>query len=263
VGTLIRGRPGSCSAADGTVIYFETYGDHSNPAIFLGPHFYMSRTEEEQRHAGPWIESLKEKFFLIVADYPRGTGRTGSPQGLAFNPGVAAEEYGRIADAANVGRFGWVGYSFGGAMGLQVACRTDRVTALAIGGFPPLHAPYQLMVDIHRRLAGRPAGMPPDINPGVILSAIGFYTPLASWQEHEALAKLAMPRMVFMGSHDEVAGETPTGPFARILNDSQGELAQLGWQVVWLAGEDHQTTLAFPGARAAVVQFLDHALRSS
>ena len=70
-----------------------------------------SRTEDDEVHSGPWIEALRREFFLIIADYPRGIGRTPAPQGLAFNPDVATEEYLRIADAAHVDRFGWFGYS--------------------------------------------------------------------------------------------------------------------------------------------------------
>jgi pimeloyl-ACP methyl ester carboxylesterase len=112
----------SVIVADGTEIWFVTYGDQSRPAIFLGPHFYatLGRSEADDTHQ--WIAALKNDFFLIVADYPRGFGRTGNPLGLAFTPDVACQEYCHIADAAGVGRFGWVGYSYGGAIGVQVAC---------------------------------------------------------------------------------------------------------------------------------------------
>jgi hypothetical protein len=42
------------------------------------------------------------------------------------------------ADAARADRFAWFGYSGGGVVGLQLASRTDRLTALICGGWPPL-----------------------------------------------------------------------------------------------------------------------------
>src|SRR6266404_1060720 len=105
----------TAKACDGTEIYFETHGHRSNPAILMGPHFYPSRPPDDESFTDAWIDRLQQDFFLIVADYPRGIGRTGNPQGLAYSPDVAAQEYECIANAAGVDRFGWVGYSFGGA----------------------------------------------------------------------------------------------------------------------------------------------------
>ena len=46
-----------------------------------------------------------------------------------------------IADAAGVERFAWYGFSFGAVVGLQLAARTDRLSALICGGWPPLGGP--------------------------------------------------------------------------------------------------------------------------
>ena len=241
----------SVKAADGTDIYFEAIGDRSAPAIFMGPHFYLSRFADDESFTDRWIEGLRDEFFVVLADYPRGIGRTRCPQGVSFSPDVAAEEYARIADAAGVNRFAWLGYSFGGAMGIQVACRTDRITALAIGGFPPLNAPYRLMVDSHRQMAH--LRLPEGIDPEVILSAIGFYSPLVSWPERQELGQLVAPRMVFMGERDGVQSSELTGPLADILRASERELRMLGWQVAWLPGQDHRTALN-PSASLPFVQ---------
>ena len=50
-----------------------------------------------------------------------------------------------VADAAAADRFAWYGYSCGGVVGLQLAARTDHLTALVCGGWPPLGAPYDRM----------------------------------------------------------------------------------------------------------------------
>ena len=41
-----------------------------------------------------------------------------------------------IADAAGVERFAWCGFSWGAVVGLQLATRTDRLSALICGGWP-------------------------------------------------------------------------------------------------------------------------------
>jgi pimeloyl-ACP methyl ester carboxylesterase len=249
-------------AADGTEIYFQSHGEQTKPAVFMGPHFYPSRSGDAGSFTRAWIERLRVDFFVIAADYPRGIGRTGNPQGLHFNADVAAEEYGRIADAAGVERFGWVGYSFGGALGVQIACRTGRVTALAVGGFPPLSAPFKLMTDISIRSAECPGVLPPFIDLGVLWSAVGFYKSLIGWPQRQEIPRLTMPRMIFMGDNDSAQGATETIPLAEILRTCEGDLRALGWGVSWLAGQDHESALQPTIALPIVHQFLREALLS-
>ncbi|MDT9600601.1 alpha/beta fold hydrolase [Sphingosinicella rhizophila] len=253
----------SLTAADGTEIWFATHGDPLRPALFLGPHFYASFGRTDGDDTDKWIDGLKEDFFLIVADYPRGFGRTGNPLGMDFTPGIAAAEYERIAEAAGVERFGWVGYSYGGAIGVQVACRSDRVSALAVGGFPPLDAPYQDMVDITTRMATamEAAG---GVDPKLLWSSVGFYSPLPQWPEDEEMAKLEIPRMAFMGTED--IGVPLHGvdlPLAAILREAEPAMKRMGWQVAWLEGQDHVTTIEAAVSLPAVRDFFRKSLLSN
>ena len=240
----------SVTAADGTELWFATHGDPQRPAIFLGPHFYASLGRAEGDDTEQWIEALKADFFLIVADYPRGFGRTGNPLGMDFTPDVAADEYQRIADAAGAERFGWVGYSYGGAIGVQLACRTDRVSALAVGGFPPLDAPFREMADITANMA-RSMADTPGLDPKLLWSAVGFYAPLPQWREREAVANLAMPRMAFIGSDDVgVPAQGIDLPLAATVRKTEPTLKAMGWEVAWLEGQDHvsavQSSVSLP-----------------
>lgn len=249
----------SLTVADGTEIWFATHGDPLSPAILLGPHFYASLGRTDADDTQQWIDGLKEDFFLIVADYPRGFGRTKNPLGMEFTPDVAAEEYGRIADAAGVERFGWVGYSYGGAIGVQLACRSNRVSALAVGGFPPLNAPFQQMVEITTRAATSPAAA--DLDPKLLWSAVGFYAPLPQWPEREELAKLAMPRMAFIGTED--VGVPLHGvdlPLAATLRDTEPALKALGWQVAWVEGRDHLSAIQAEASLPLVRDFFRKSL---
>jgi pimeloyl-ACP methyl ester carboxylesterase len=250
-------------AADGTELWFATHGDPRNPAIFLGPHFYASYGRTDADDTQRWIDGLKDEFFLIVADYPRGFGPTRNPIGMDFTPDFAAEEYGRIADAAGVDRFAWVGYSYGGAMGVQVACRSGRVSALAVGGFPPLNAPFRDMVDITTHFAGT---TPADagLDPQLLWSSVGFYTPLLDWPERDELAKLDMPRMAFTGTDDVgVPAQGVDTPLAARLRAAEPELKAMGWQVEWLDGQDHMTTIQAAVSLPVVRDFFRQSLLSA
>src|SRR5438477_76570 len=48
-----------------------------------------------------------------------------------------------VADAERAERFAWFGFSWGAVVGLQLATRTNRLTALALGGWPPLGGQYR------------------------------------------------------------------------------------------------------------------------
>lgn len=250
----------SLRVADGTEIWFATHGDPLRPAIFLGPHFYASYGRADGDDTSRWIEGLKDEFFLIVADYPRGFGRTANPLGMDFTPDVAADEYDRIADAAGVERYGWVGYSYGGAIGVQLACRSKRVSALAVGGFPPLAAPFQDMVDITTRMATTMQGTA-GVDPKLLWSSVGFYTPLPDWPEAEEVAKLRMPRMAFIGTED--VGVPLHGvdlPLAATLREVELSLKALDWRVEWIEGQNHMSAIEAAAALPVVRDFFRKSL---
>jgi pimeloyl-ACP methyl ester carboxylesterase len=246
----------TATMADGAKIYLTAHGDRTNPAIFMGPHFYMSRSLADPAFVDEWVSGLREDFFLITADYPRGIGRTPNSLGRQYSPDIAAEECGRIADAAGVDRFGWLGYSFGGAMGVQIACRTGRVMALAVGGFPPLNAPFKELVDILER-ATCAGEVPSGSERGVLLTALGFYLPLLDWAERDEINKLAMPCLAFMGEMDMAQGlpHSATVPLAAILRGAAADLVALGWQIEWLGGHDHASAVRAPVALPLVRKF--------
>ncbi len=230
---------------DGVAIHFQTHGKRSRPAIFLGPHFYVCRPAHEPPYTSAWIERLKQDFFLITADYPRGVGRTRSPLGLAYTPDIAVEECERIADAAGVDRFGWLGYSFGGALGVQFACRSPRIAALVVGGFPPLRGPFQLLAEILASEAVLSAAAPRRVDPAILWTAVGFYRSLLSWPEYQAVSRMSLPRLVFMGDRDTAQGlpEPWSVPLADHLKAAEATLRRWKWHIEWLRGHDHATAI--------------------
>lgn len=255
-----EGTPQIATLPDGTEIHFETHGTLGNPAIFLGPHFFMSRSAEDSAFTDAWVEGLRHEFLLIVADYPRGIGKTGHPLGLAYSPSIAVQECNCIVDAAGVRQFAWLGYSYGAALGIQLACRTERVVAVAAGGFPPVNAPFGALIDILMNAAEAPDI--PAKERSMYLTAVGFYRPLLEWPEHPRIRELKIPRLVFMGDCDRAQG-LPHGaslPLADALRTSENDLRELGWQIRWLPGEDHASAIRPEVSFSAVYEFFKKSL---
>ena len=94
------------------------------------------------------IDGLASRFRVIAADYEG--HRMANPAPDTLTPDALAADVLAIADAAGAGTFAWYGYSWLALTGLQVALRTDRLWALAMGGYPPLDGPYAAMLDVTR-----------------------------------------------------------------------------------------------------------------
>ena len=94
------------------------------------------------------IDGLASRYRVIAADYEG--HRMANPAPDTLTPDALAADVLAIADAAGAGTFAWYGYSWLALTGLQVALRTDRLWALAMGGYPPLDGPYAAMLDVTR-----------------------------------------------------------------------------------------------------------------
>ena len=246
----------SLGLSNGGPVIVGTCGSSSNPAVFLGPHFYASPISGNAEYQQAWIEHLTRDFFVVVADYPRGIGRTPDPHGVSFNPTILAQDYADIADALGLQQFAYVGYSFGAAVGIQLACRTDRISALLIGGFPPLDAPYTALRRMSEAAAELPTSRRDGIDVGVLWSAVGFYAALERWPERTEVSRLKMPRLLFIGDDDRAQGATEPLPIADIVRATERELESLGWRVRWLRDHDHSSAMDAHAALPIVHEFL-------
>nr|WP_047169343.1 alpha/beta fold hydrolase [Sphingomonas sp. Y57] len=226
-------------AADGTPIYFHLIGEAEKPALFLGPHFYATPTGIID--PGVWIDALADDYLVIVADYPRGVGKTPRSHGAGFSVERAVEEVERIADAAGVGAFGWLGYSFGGALGIQLGCRSGRLWALAAGGFPPLDAPLDMLTSVLSDLAENASLRGDTASECRYLSSQAFYRSLLDWDALASLSRLTVPRLAFMGTDDLAQGMSDPIeiPLAPRMKATEAPLRRLGWEIAWLEGRDH------------------------
>jgi len=263
----VEARAFEARTSDGTLLHGEVRGARGQTPLLLGPHFYPAALAVDATLAR-WVEVLSEDFLVISADYPRGIGRTvGVGPGAAASVAAeltgdrAARDYECIADAVGAHRFGFLGYSFGGAMGLAVAARSSRVAALAVGGFPPLDAPYALLAEISEEIAEKPPPLPAFVRAEALHGAAHFYRQLASGSERRAIEALAGPRLAFMGTLDQAQGASRSMPLATRLAETEVELRERGWQVTWLEGHDHITALDPKVSLPRVREFFLHALK--
>ena len=193
---------------------------------------------------GDLADGLADRFRVVAAGYGEHRRRVPAPGGLT--PDVLAADLLAVADAAGAERFACCGSSWLGLAALQLALRTDRLTALAVGGFPPLGAPYPQL------LAAAAALPPPERD-----QLVPLYEALQGFDERAALARAACPRLCFAGSddvtaHGEHAGAV-TVDLAGPLVERRAELEAAGWTVEVLPGLDG-TGAARPAVLLGVVR---------
>lgn len=171
-----------------------------------------------------------------------------------------------MADAAGADRFAYYGYSWLALAGLQLAIRTDRLTALAMGGFPPLAGPYGQMLTVTRaahRMALASRDKQPDsavdIRPGdwdaVEFSQtpdqtqqyVTLYESVQNFDERTALDRLSIPRLAFAGANDNITyGPRWDSAYVAIadpLSRHRDELIRQGWTVELIPDTDHMSAM--------------------
>jgi pimeloyl-ACP methyl ester carboxylesterase len=158
---------------------------------------------------------LTERYRVAALDYPTAVMLNARDGWAAFTPDRVCSDILGVADAMGVRSFAFYGYSWGGVVGLQLATRTSRVSALAIGGWPPLGAPY--------------AEMPNGTAERTMYSY--FYDSLVNWPERQAIARIGCPRMAFAGSNDIIRAAHVTARIAPLLAEHRVELERMGWVV--------------------------------
>ncbi|MGA5301874.1 alpha/beta fold hydrolase [Nucisporomicrobium flavum] len=197
---------------------------------------------------------------VVAADYE---GHLAAhPQHHTLTAAQVAQDLLTIADAAGAERFAYYGYSWLALAGLQLAIRTDRLTALAMGGFPPLGGPYEPMLTVteatyRMALANRddPPAPAADVQPGdwdateVTLSPeqagqyLTLYESLRGFDELAALDQVVVPRLAFAGENDNIQyGERWGNAYVGLadgLKQHRNELAARGWTVELVPGADH------------------------
>ncbi len=255
---------GQAVAHDGSSIYFEVHGS-GDRFLFLGPGTAAPRAipaapgqppliaevaETLARYKQAYIDALGSKFRLIFIEYPGN-----EPKLYTLTPAAVARDYLAIADAAGAEEFAYAGFSWGCVTGLQLALRTDRMTALACGGFPVLDGIYEDMLTTSRAMASGPAslyGLEAN-SPENGRQFLTYYEGLQSFDDRLIQDALDIPRLNWIGDQDlpTLNGE-PLTHMGQLIVRSRAELEAAGWDVKIIPGKNHLDGGA-PDVQAAVI----------
>lgn len=245
---------------DGSRIGIEIYGD--GPALLLpcNPRPIEGQQAEQMRQYGAdpalgqnLIAELCDMLRVIAFDYEGHLWQHPRPDSLT--PAHVVSDMLAIASAAGAESFAYYGYSWLAMIGLQIALRTDRLSALVMGGFPPLDGPYPEMLRVTTAAYDMAGGIPtPDdewstagLSKAQTKQFMTLYAALQGFDDRAAQARLTCPRLCFVGSADEMHyganwGDvfvSLAGPVVR----GRAELEALGWDVRLLDGLDHMQAM--------------------
>lgn len=212
---------------DGSKIYYEVHGSGSQFVLFGFP------MQPKDPSAQEFIDGLGRDYRLVFFEYP------GEPKLYTLTPGVVARDYLEVANAVGAEKFAYYGYSWGAVCGLQLAIRTDRLTAFIAGGFPMIHGPYKQMLSTLRAMvAGDPSST---LTPEYARQVLTYYEGLQSFDDQSIQSKLRMPRLNFVGTNDRLMfpGNIEI-EFFKIFDQSRAELKAAGWDVISVPDADHR-----------------------
>jgi pimeloyl-ACP methyl ester carboxylesterase len=256
---------------DGSTIEIEVHGAGPtlllpvNPQPVTGPQAEAMRqwgADPELGHS--LIKGLSDAFRVVAFDYEGQCLRLPKPDTLT--PANAASDLLAVADAVGTDRFAYYGYSWLALIGLQLAIRTDRLSALIMGGFPPLGGPYPEMLRVttvaHEMAveaatktdegaadqqpaveAGDWSSVQVTMSPDQTRQFVTLYQALQGFDDRAAQAHLTCPRLCFAGAADEIQYGPKWGDvlvsMAGPIRARRAELKSLGWEVRVLDGLDH------------------------
>ena len=260
---------------DGGAIDVEVDGEGPTVLLPVNPVPVEGPQAEELRRWGAdpalgrsLIDGLGDAFRVVAFDYEGHVLQVPKPDTLT--PDSLAGDLLAVADAAGADRFAYYGYSWLALAGLHLAIRSDRVTALAMGGWPPLGGPYAEMLKVtaatHEMAVANAASPPPPAEPsgqspeetdwsqvqltlseGQTRQFVTLYQALRGFDDRAVQARLTCPRLCFVGSADEIDYEERWGGVRVSVADPvirrRDELEALGWQVEVLEGLDHMQAM--------------------
>ena len=236
-GTILSG----CRAAGEHLIHFEVHGPADGVPLFLGFPLMASYGEIFGPERGAvkhgYLSRLTDRYRVLLADYPN-VGRTTVPAPDEMTPDRVYSDLLSIADAAGFDRFTYCGHLWGAINGLMLASRSDRVSALVCGTWPPLGGPYP---DMLRGVEMQLAEPPPHAmvilrNPGQYAQWRTFYGGMQDWPEAEAAAAINCPRIALIGSDAESSVAGVQLRLVERLREARPALEAMGWVVREIPG---------------------------
>jgi pimeloyl-ACP methyl ester carboxylesterase len=247
---------------DGSTLEISIYGEGPNLLLPVNPHPIEGQQAEELRKYGAdpalgqsLIKGLSDVFRVIAFDYEGHVFRT--PKPLTLTPTNVISDLLSIADAAQADSFAYYGYSWLAMIGIQLAIHSKRLSALMIGGYPPLDGPYKEMLKVATASYDIATGATPSPNDewsqggglseGQTQQFVTLYQALQGFDDRAAQPQITCPRLCFVGSEDNIEYGKGWGDvyvnLATPIIRTQAELEKLGWDVRILTGLNHMTAM--------------------
>jgi pimeloyl-ACP methyl ester carboxylesterase len=197
------------------------------------------------------IDGLGDVARVVAFDYEGHVLAHPKPETLT--PSNVVSDLLAVADAAGAERFGYYGYSWLGMIALQLASSTDRLAAVAMGGWPPIDAPYREMLRVTsighelatgaRTSGGEDAWADATIEPDQQLQFVTLYRALENFDDRAVASRLTIPRLCLVGGRAEIQyGPTWGDVLVRLAGPvvaARDELEALGWEVHVVDDLDH------------------------
>lgn len=245
---------------DGSMIEIEVHGKGPTLLLPVNPRPIEGEQAEQMRQYGAdpalgqsLIKGLSNSFRVVVFDYE---GHILShPKPKTLTPTNVAADILAVADATDTDHFAYYGYSWLAVNGLQLAIRTDRLSALIMGGFPPLNGPYREMLSVTKATNDIANGIHSSqteeedewssmsMSDDQTRQFVTMYEALQEFDDQVAQTKITCPRLCFVGSTDEIHYGKKWGDvdvnIASLIIQGQTQLESLGWDVRVLTGLDH------------------------
>jgi len=244
-----------------TGIYYEVHG--SGIPLLLGFPILASHAEVFGAPAGAirdqFLAGLSDRYQVLIVDYPS-IGRSADIPPEELTADRVCADLLVIASAAGFDEFIYWGYSWGAAVGLQLAARTDRLAGLVMGGWPPLGAQYaDALTASEEQIDNPPAAVQVVLrSPAQYAQWSHFYRSIGNdWSEAQTTQALKMPRLAFAGAEGDVMAGDYLIRNASTLRARKSELEALGWEVQLIPGRDHSVGLDPRIVVPLVREFLD------
>jgi len=253
--------PGCHGNANG--VYYEVHGD--GVPLFLGFPLMASHGEVFGGSASAvregFLSQLTGRYRVLLADYPS-VGRSDTIPPAELTLKRACADMLAVADASGFGDFAWWGGTFGAVIGMALAARTERVTALVNAGWPPLGVPYPAMV---RAAMAQLDDPPPHARvllrqPGQYAQWGAFYDSLPADWDLSVVGRIRCPRTLVYGGAAETSVGSLSMPISEWIRSRRGELELQGWQLTELPGHDSSVILDPEALVPAGLTFLDDVL---
>lgn len=245
-----------------TGVFFEVHGPSAGSPVMvtlpLMASFGAIFGSELEPVLNGYLSKLTDRYRVLCVDYPSiGGSQDIAPESLTADR-VCVDLLG-VASAAGFDHFAYWGYSWSAAVGLQLAARTNRLTALVLGGWPPLGAPYEAILQATRLKQDNPepSSMKVLRSKDQYRQWGTYYNSMLGWSEADSVSRIACPKMVYFGADGDLVEAGIPIRIASIIREHRHLLEQLNWAVHEIPNQGHGVCMAPELVVPPVRDFLD------